>query len=61
MTTSAMLELTARQNRNLLERLSHRLAENMRRRSLRNQLLGLGDHMLRDIGLTRESVQSDLF
>jgi uncharacterized protein YjiS (DUF1127 family) len=61
MTTAHMLEITRRQDMGLVERLCLRLSENMRRRALRNQLLNLGDHVLRDVGLTRENVQSDIF
>jgi uncharacterized protein YjiS (DUF1127 family) len=61
MTTAKLLEMTARQNRSLFERLNARLTANLKRRSIRQSLLNLDDHMLRDVGLTRHAVMSDEF
>lgn len=61
MTTLRLHQITARQNRALLERLTNHLRERMMRRAARESLLRLDDHMLKDIGLSRSSVMSDLF
>lgn len=61
MTTLNLNEITARQNRALLRLLAGRLRERMARRTVRAALLRLDDHMLRDIGLNRATVMSDIF
>ena len=61
MTTLNLNEITARHNRALLQRLAGGIRERLKRRAVREALLRLDDHMLRDIGLNRASVQSDIF
>jgi uncharacterized protein YjiS (DUF1127 family) len=61
MTTLNLNEMTARQNRALLVQLAHSLRARMERRAVRQALLRLDDRMLKDIGLNRASVMSDLF
>jgi uncharacterized protein YjiS (DUF1127 family) len=61
MTTAKLLEVTSRQNRSMLERLRERLTLNLKRRALRQTFLNMDDNVLRDIGLSRHSVQSDEF
>lgn len=61
MTTLNLNEMTARQNRALLVQLAHSLRARMERRAARQALLQLDDRMLKDIGLNRASVMSDLF
>jgi uncharacterized protein YjiS (DUF1127 family) len=53
MTTTMMLELTARQNRNVLARTIDGIRERMTKRNHRRMFLAMDDHMLRDIGMTR--------
>ncbi len=61
MTTSTLLEMTARQNRSLFVRLTTDVRNAMERRAVRRQLLKFDDHLLRDIGLTRQSRLFDEF
>lgn len=61
MTTMNLNEMTARENRALLLRLASRIRERAVRRAARLALLKLDDRLLKDIGLNRASVQSDIF
>lgn len=61
MTTMNLNEITARENRALLLRLASRIRERAVRRAARLALLKLDDRLLKDIGLNRASVQSDIF
>ena len=65
MTTSMLHEITIRQNRSLLGRLTSqltlRLCEKLQRRNARKALLNLDDHILRDIGLARQAIMSGEF
>ena len=61
MTTLRLTEMTARQNRSLLDRFMVSLHEARERRATRRALLKLDDHMLKDMGLSRGSVLSGRF
>jgi len=61
MTTLGLNEITARQNRSLLDRLMTSLHEARERRATRHALLRLDDRMLKDMGLSRGSVMSGRF
>ncbi len=61
MTTLRLQQITARQNRALAVRLFETLRERLERRAVRRALMRLDDHMLKDIGLSRSSIMSDLF
>ena len=61
MTTAKLVEITARRNPGLLDRIGHAMRQHMLRSAARRQLMMLDDRMLRDIGLTRSSVMSDQF
>lgn len=61
MTTLCLHQTTARQNRAMFERLVNHLRERAIRRAARESILKMDDHMLKDIGLNRSSVMSDLF
>lgn len=61
MTTMNLNEITARENQALLLRLASRIRERAVRRAARLALLKLDDRLLKDIGLNRASVQSDIF
>lgn len=61
MTTLRLHQITARENRALLERLADNIRERLMRRAARARLLKLDDRMLNDIGLNRSSVMSDMF
>ncbi len=61
MTTMNLNEITARENQALLLRLAGRIRERAVRRAARLALLKLDDRLLKDIGLNRASVQSDIF
>jgi uncharacterized protein YjiS (DUF1127 family) len=61
MTTVMLNEKLARQNRGLFATVVQRLSMALARRAMRNTLLNLDDHLLRDIGLSRHSILSDEF
>ena len=61
MTTLRLHQITARQNRAMLERLIAHVRNSLQRRAARQALLRLDDQMLKDIGLNRSSIMSDLF
>ncbi|MBK8770376.1 MAG: DUF1127 domain-containing protein [Rhizobiales bacterium] len=61
MTTLQINDITARQNRAFIVRVATGLREMAVRRAARRALLKLDDRMLKDIGLNRASVMSDLF
>ena len=61
MTTTMMLELTARQNRNVIARAIDGLRERMIQRKHRRMFLAMDDHMLRDIGMTRGDAMAGKF
>lgn len=61
MTTLRLHQITARENRALFERLVTHLRETMMRRAARKALMQLDDRSLKDIGLSRSSLMSDLF
>lgn len=61
MTTLRLHEITARENRALFERLVTHLREKLKRRAARKALMLLDGRSLKDIGLSRSSLMSDLF
>lgn len=61
MTTLHLNDITARQNRAVLMQFMMSLREHAQRRAARKALLKLDDHMLRDIGVTREQVLHNQF
>jgi uncharacterized protein YjiS (DUF1127 family) len=61
MITTALNNISRRQNENMLSLMLERFTANTKRRALRKTLLNMDDHMLRDIGLSRYQVLSDEF
>lgn len=61
MTTALHMETYSRMNRGLFLRLDARLRHMLERRRLRETLLALDDHLLRDIGLTRGDILAGRF
>jgi uncharacterized protein YjiS (DUF1127 family) len=52
MITTALNNISRRQNENMLSLMLERITAKTKRRVLRKTLLNMDDHMLRDIGLT---------
>ena len=61
MINSILFQNTANQNRNLFENMFGRMLERKNRRIIRQSLLKMDDHVLRDIGLSRHAVLANEF